>query len=148
MILVAPPGLSTLLVDIFIVICATWASFITYGVIAKNWDVFATDIEHCVWRFVEFEEGREAVGLWLLALHDIILASLIPSKSVQKAKNGSQVCCCVTIPDFEQWVRVFVVAVMLGVLLYATYAWVYYQPLMNKRLNVEHCNGAFGDRSV
>ena len=25
----------------------------------------------------------------------------------------------------------------------ASYVWVYYQPLMNRRMNVEHCNNAF-----
>jgi hypothetical protein len=36
---------------------------------------------------------------------------------------------------------------MVALLAFCTYGWVYYQPLMNKRLNVSHCNGAFAGES-
>eukprot|EP00043_Microstomoeca_roanoka_P014581 m.144761 g.144761 ORF g.144761 m.144761 type:complete len:241 (+) comp16049_c1_seq7:563-1285(+) len=93
-----------------------------------------------LWAILEFEEGRELAGSFILAIHNGILCVLLrkamrhqhtPAKKQHKVENEAES------------ISVLLISGMLVLLAVAVYAWIYYQPLMNAKYNTPHCNGAF-----
>lgn len=80
------------------------------------------------WSVLELEEGREVVGLLLLLGHGSFLQSQIQSKGSSRQHGNS---------------RLGPVLLALGFVATASFAWVYYQPAMNAKYQVEHCSGQF-----
>ena len=90
------------------------------------------DMKAFAWRFLEFEEGREIGGLVILLLHMLKLLSFQQTKtSTSKNDAGSSSA------------HPFGTILMLAVIGGAVYLWVYFQPEMNMRENMEHCSNVF-----
>jgi len=124
--------------------CFSYAVFLTIHIAKAYGDQFTSLLPHnALWTYVEFEEGREAVGLYLLGAHQFVLLSFLISAPKDNSYKGGAGAgakkSTTTTNSTSHWKTV----VMVGLLAVATYAWIYYQPLMNQRLNVGHCNGAF-----
>lgn len=95
------------------------------------------DVKAFGWSVLEFEEGREIGGLLLLFLHVLKLRSF--QQTAKKPNEGGPS----SLSSRKTTMLSTTVAVL--VILGALYMWVMYQPLMNSRLNVEHCNDAFSN---
>ena len=126
--------------------CFSYAVFLTIHIAKAYGDQFTSLLPHkALWTYVEFEEGREAVGLYLLGAHQFVLLSfLVAAPKDNSSKSGAGAKKSTTPNSTTHWKTV----VMVGLLAVATYAWIYYQPLMNQRMNVGHCNGAFETRET
>ena len=102
-------------------------------------DDMSLPYKQLAWSILKYEEGREISGLILLVLHIIKLRGyyLHTSSSNSTKKNSG-------IGSSNNIGTLVVLAVIAG----AVYLWIYYQPQMNARYKMEHCDGAFGtDRS-
>lgn len=100
-------------------------------------DGISLPYKQLAWSILEYEEGREIGGLILLVLHIIKLRGYhlhtSSSKSTKNKKN-------IGISSSNNIGTLVVLAVIAG----AVYLWIYYQPQMNARYKMEHCDGAFG----
>ena len=79
----------------FAVGCTTYSAQLTWLIAQKyREDFMAIPPTQWWWTFVEYEEGREVVGLMMLAIHEIVLLALRPSarpkKSEGKDVNGGE----------------------------------------------------------
>lgn len=95
-----------------------------------------------VWSILEYEEGREIAGLLLLFLHVWKLRGYFCLSGDSGGGGGA----ANVRPGAEAGARLHVgtTVLMVGIIAFAAYLWVYYQPLMNARHGTEHCDGAFG----
>ena len=117
---------------------AAHGAYLGVGIYNKRADLQAA-VGKELWAFFELEEGREVAGLVMLFAHAYLLLQILrAAKSTTKSGsegatgNGSQ----------RQLLATLIIVV--SILVAASVAWILYQPLMNKRYNVEHCNGVFG----
>ena len=90
------------------------------------------------WSILEYEEGREIAGLLLLFLHVWKLRGYFCLCGDSGGGGGA----ANVRAGAEAGVGTTVL--MVGIIAFAAYLWVYYQPLMNARYGTEHCDGAFG----
>mmetsp|Transcript_16984 Transcript_16984/g.35901 ORF Transcript_16984/g.35901 Transcript_16984/m.35901 type:complete len:216 (-) Transcript_16984:921-1568(-) len=109
--------------------------YITMGLLPQIDTGLST--KELAWSVLEFEEGREIVGLLILLMHVIKLGGYLAevtttsdTKKENSKQTGGQSCVGTVI--------------MAGALAGAIYLWVYYQPEMNAKYKTEHCDGAFG----
>jgi len=87
------------------------------------------------WSFLELEEGREIAGLLLLLLHIAQLQTLCRPAAATAVPDGSA--------SGRGVGGVVAGVVAASCLAGAAYLWVFYQPLMNRMENKEHCKGQF-----
>ena len=92
------------------------------------------------WSILEYEEGREIAGLLLLFLHVWKLRGyfcLCGDSGGGNVRAGAEA-------GAGARLQVGTTVLMVGIIAFAVYLWVYYQPMMNARYGTEHCDGAFG----
>ena len=98
-------------------------------------DDMSLPYKQLAWSILKYEEGREISGLILLVLHIIKLRGYyLHTSSSNSTKKNSGIGSSNNIGTL----------VLLAVIAGAVYLWIYYQPQMNARYKMEHCDGAFG----
>jgi hypothetical protein len=115
-----------------------YALYIVAGLVSRI--DYGLPLRELGWSFLQFEEGREISGLALLAGHTGFLLQCIGARDAQavptrKAHGRGAPTGTSSLLISGLLIGSFIAA--------ATYAWVMYQPHMNQRDNVEHCNGVF-----
>ena len=79
--------LCKLLTDVILIGCLAYTAYLTYNIANLYGDNFSLEAPlQALWTYVEFEEGREAAGLLLLAAHQLVLASFLPTSSSSKVR--------------------------------------------------------------
>ena len=98
------------------------------------------------WSILEYEEGREIAGLLLLFLHVWKLRGYFCLCGDSGGGGGAVNVRAGAEAGAGAGARLQVgtTVLMVGIIAFAIYLWVYYQPLMNVRYGTEHCGGAFG----
>lgn len=107
---------------------AATMSYFCYHVVPKLESVGNQNLKAFSWSFLELEEGREIVGLFLLFLHGLFLQSRYYGTRRHYYSTTLWTSLLATLP----------IAI-------AIYLWVYYQPEMNAKYQTEHCSGQFHD---
>lgn len=94
-----------------------------------------TTLTSFCWQVLELEQGRDALGAILLLVHNAALLDVI-RKSVLAQKRDSH-------GDRKEKSTLLLLSSAAALLAIASYLWIEYQPEMNAKYNVPHCNGVF-----
>ena len=96
-----------------------------FGRVTSSIDLGSLSPRAAAWALVEFEEGREMVGVGILLLHTVVVRSAASGHRTGQALKT------------VLWTVVSVIILISG-----TVGWMW-QPAMNARYQTPHCKGAF-----